>query len=228
MKLRTFVPLAAAGLPLLLLACGEVTIEPGSGGAGGGGDPCAPFVSEAPTPQPVTLRLVNATEAPIYLGEETPSCSVAVGFTLEDDGGAPLKASQGSCEPTCSELTQYTCGCPADCALPVVTMIAPGGIYEIGWPGLVFEAATMPAECFADPACAGSSCLIASEPPPPPLVFRSAAWTGVDCGGAPTCSGDPDRAGTCISGDGRPTGAGAKRAARATWTGAGPLDLVFQ
>src|SRR5262249_37044419 len=48
---------------------------------------------------------------------------------------------------------------PVACDVSIVTMIAPGGYYDTGWPGTYFTDPEMAAGCYADQAsCASKGC----------------------------------------------------------------------
>jgi hypothetical protein len=152
-----------------------------SAGAGGGGQlielSCQDANPGAPATQPTTVNFVNNTASNIYLG--SPAADCAFGFQLFD-GDAELVPARGNCDKTCGELQQDDCECAFPCA-PLVTMLAPGGKYGIGWPGTVFTSHLMADECFADPTCAGQQCLIESAAPAKSLTIRGAGYPEWEC-----------------------------------------------
>lgn len=221
----------------LLGGCGNVTVGPGdpggSGGPGGtggsggnGGDVCEAFVPPDVLVEPVTVRLVNKTGANLYLGEKTWGCVSSLGFTIEDGNGQPLKPARFACELSCEHLQQGSCACVADCAEPVVTLVAPDGAYEVRWAGTVFETANMPAECFWDTTCV-APCLVESAPPAQTLAFQSSGWNQIDCGesGCPTCT--PDASGTCTI-PGYAIVDGLEHQASTSWNGEGEITIAFE
>lgn len=170
---------------------------------------------------PVTIRLANKRAANVYLGQSTPGCASGPSFTLEDASGHALNHSPDVCDRTCAELMHSSCACGAGCAAPVVTLVAPGGHVDLPWDGWTFVDATMPAECYADPACAGPACLVPIIPSGPLTVRATAHAAATGCAG--TCVDcTPDASGSCIV-PGATTVGGAAIEGEAPFTGS-PTD----
>src|SRR5262249_52893446 len=117
------------------------------GTTGTGGAACSDF-TEKPTTSPTRIRVVNNTNANLYLGSPTPTCVLDVGYTLEDSLGHPLLPTIDPCQFTCADLQTGGCGCPPVACYPnIVTLVAPGKSLDYGWPGTVFTPKSMPASC---------------------------------------------------------------------------------
>jgi len=215
----------------------------GMGGAGMGGattgvstsdggsvPACSTFDPGPPATTPVSVRLVNKTGAPMYLGETTLGCSSPFGFTLADAAMKPLKPTRDSCEFTCAELQQSTCACADGCGAPVVTMVAPDAYYEVPWTGTVFTSENMPAKCFKDPTCAASStaCLIEESAPSGSLTMKASAYTtALGCTPGPCMPCMPGGLGTCTVIGGQTVG-GTTLTGTATWMGESKIDINLQ
>jgi hypothetical protein len=162
-------------------------------GPGAGGGACdVPPDSAGPT---VTVNLVNNTGQNLYLGNPTQGCDPYLAFSL-DKNDQPLVWSLGSCAFTCMEQLSGSCACPADCAAPVITMLAPDGVYKAEWQGSVYSSATLPTGCAAE-GCADGACPF-EEPAEGPIGFTASAYTGASGCDPGACMCTPDANGTCI------------------------------
>lgn len=168
----------------------------GGGGDGAGGGFCDEYTLPLPPVQTVPVTVVNNTAAPIYLGKTTGDCSTSVGFTTETLAGQPVKAQLEVCEMTCEELVTGSCGCAADCALPFVVMVHPGGSYELSWTAIVYNDVAMPASCYGDGNCVAPTCPL-GDVPGESLRFLVDGYSELgDCAAAP-CTCDGGVAGSC-------------------------------
>ena len=216
--------IAALALALSLAACGGNTAVTADGGAG---DACATYAAAAPAVTAVTVRLVNQTGKPLYLGQTQPGCGDGVSFTVKDGAGTVLHHALAICEPTCANMLQRSCACAADCAMPTVTLVADAGAASLVWKGSIYTATKMPAACYADGQCAASECLVEGAPPAGPLTFGASAYTTASgCQQSDSCTCTPDASGTCQV-EGASTVTGTKLDATATWKGEASVDLVF-
>lgn len=86
------------------------------------------------TPQPVTLRVVNTTRAPIYVDTSTGK----LGLTIKRDvGGSLFGFDDLACECRyCSNACNRSCTCP-DAGVGKILKIEPGGTAERSWNGVV-------------------------------------------------------------------------------------------
>lgn len=201
----------------------------GSSSSSSGSEPaCTDFTPPAPASMPVTVRLVNKRDSNVYLGKTAPDCDVWLGFTLEDANMKQLQPSREACDFTCAELQQGSCACPAGCAAPIITLLAPGGHYDIGWPATVFESATMPDKCYNDAACTQTACLMELAAPAGPLTMKASAYdTALGCNG--TCADcTPSPGGDCTIFGATAVG-GTEIKGQATWNaGTGLVEIDFQ
>lgn len=134
----------------------------GSGGSeagGSGGSLTCDDYAKPPVQSAVTIRIKNDTQKNIYLGKPTNDCQFDVGFTVTDADGHDVKVAESGCDHACSALESDTCACPPGaCAVGFVTLVGPGGHYDIGWPGTGFFPQVMPDACYADASCVGTTC----------------------------------------------------------------------
>ncbi|MFT3769196.1 MAG: hypothetical protein QM820_27470 [Minicystis sp.] len=198
----------------------------GDGGAGAG-KPCEDYPTPPPATTPVTIRLVNKSANNVYLGEKTPSCATNLGFTLEDASANQLKPSRDVCEFTCGELQSGACGCPANCAAPIVTLLAPNGHYDIGWPATVFEAIAMPKSCYQDPTCDTGTCLNEVTPPTGPLTMKASAFSmAAGCPGGTCQDCTPGTQGNCTVNTATMV-SGTEVKGTVQWNGEGLVEIDF-
>ncbi|MBL8912814.1 MAG: hypothetical protein JNM17_19130 [Archangium sp.] len=87
-----------------------------------------------PTPQPVTLRVINTTRSPIYVD----GSGGKLGLKIQRDVGGQLFAFDDlACECRfCTNVCNTSCTCP-DAGLPLVRRIDPGATAEREWNGVV-------------------------------------------------------------------------------------------
>jgi hypothetical protein len=235
----------------LLAACGNSvttgstsTGGAGTGGAGTGGitttgvstsdggsaPACSTFTPPPPMTTAVSVRLVNKSGAPMYLGETTVSCNSPFGFTLADAASKPLKPSREDCELTCGDLQQGGCACAAGCGAPSVTMVAPDAYYEVPWTGTVFTTENMPSKCFMDPSCAASStaCLVEESAPAGLLTMKASAYTQAQgCMPGPCLPCQAGGLGTCTVIGGQTVG-GTELKGTAMWMGESKIEINLQ
>lgn len=232
---------AAASAALLGVAisaaagCGSsVELEGGGGTTGSGtgttsttstssssatvGSVCDDFLPPSDLGGEVEIRLVNATGADLFLGEEIyPGCGGFETFELFGASGDPpplYDGVLGDCEYTCAALQTSPCHCGGSCEMPYVIRIVPGGAHVTSWGGYVYQWPAMPAECFLDPMC-GPVCPLETKAPAS-LVVRSLAYREVSCAGS-SCTCTPDAAGSCRVYDGSPVVVGATWPGEALW-----------
>jgi hypothetical protein len=258
MNARTHLKLGASFLlaGALLAACGSsvntmstgtgtggASSSAGTGGAGMGGGTtgvstsdggsapaCSTFDPPQPMSTPVSVRLVNKSGSPMYLGQTTAGCASAFGFTLADASTSPLKPSRGDCEYTCGELQQMSCVCADGCGAPVVTLVAPDAYYEVPWTGTVFTTEDMPAKCFKDASCAASdtSCLVEESAPAGTLTMKASAYSqALGCNPNPCMPCMPGALGTCTV-LGAMTVGGTELKGTAAWMGESKIDIDIQ
>jgi hypothetical protein len=166
-----------------------------TGGSSSGGE-CSDYLPETPTWTKTTVRLRNDTSGTLYLGSQGGCASDA--FALKDPKGNALTWQLAPCEQTCVAQQNGSCQCAADCALPPVYLLPPGGAYETVWKGSIFVTANMPAACFKDPTCAAGGCLFEQAAPDGVLEVQGTLWDSIaSCPMGGTCTCDPGTAGYC-------------------------------
>jgi hypothetical protein len=167
----------------------------GTGASGGGPDTCDYEPGDVTGPN-VTVRLVNETGQPLYLGNTEVDCEPFGGFELSNANG-PLLWQRGSCSFTCAEAQEGSCACAAGCAAPIVTMVADGASWSVTWPGTIYVPKQLTAEC-AHPDCGAIECVNEATPPAGELTLTATAYPeAVGCDFGP-CTCAPDASGTCI------------------------------
>jgi hypothetical protein len=125
-----------------------------------------------------------AANAAVYLGYTQPTCKFYLGFDLVDQNNVKQKPNRESYESTCKEL-QSDCQPAPTCEPPVVTKLAPGKTFDIGWPGTVFDSRLMPPKCYYDAGCNTGSCL--QEVAAPSGTISTTAYTSFACPDSGTC-----------------------------------------
>jgi hypothetical protein len=232
---KTFSILTFASLLACFTGCDGSVSSTGGGGSGGQGttmstgtaNTCSEYTTPPPSASPVTVRIVNNTKSNVYLGQQNAGCSSGPGYSIADASTKPLKPSRDACEFTCADEQKTSCACAADCAQPIVTLVAPGGHVDLTWQGSVFLSAMMPANCYADPNCTSSTCLVETAPPAGALTFGASAWTmATGCGVAPCMDCTPDASGTCIMNAN--TVGGTEIKGQATWSGGSQVEIDIQ
>jgi hypothetical protein len=144
---------------------------------------CADYTDAAPTAV-ASVNIMNDRDAAVYLGFTQPSCDFYLGFDLADQNQVQQRPSLKTCESTCAEL-QSACPCSGPCQPPIVTKLAPGKSYSIGWPGTVFVDRPMPPKCYADAGCNKGTC--PQEVAAPSGTVSTTAYTAYACGDAGSC-----------------------------------------
>jgi hypothetical protein len=231
--MRTWI--LAVGLAVGAVGCGDD--EPagggGSGGSGGGGsgaggsEECSEFIPpEVGAPvQQIPVVIQNATATTIYLGATDFGCSSPPPYQTTTVGGDAVKSYLGACEFTCADVANGGCNCAADCALPTVILLAPGGSYTTSWSPGIFESVEMPEECYSDPTCIAPTCLL-PRPASDPLLFGSSGYPTVTCS-AMDCDCTPDASGSCQIQDA--TTSGTEVLASTQWNpGDETITIVFE
>jgi hypothetical protein len=195
------------------------------GGAGGSNETamCSDFKQPQPQGTPVSIRLYNATNNPIYMGFPDDTCGYFFGARVSDADAKPLKAFREDCERTCGELQDVDCKCTPFCS-HTVTLVAPGKYYEAAWTGTIFEGVHMPAHCYSSASCATSSCWVEALPPAGALTIAGDAYTQPICAGGPCNSCTPGGTGTCTVPSATKVG-GTKLTGSASWTGQNKLQI---
>jgi hypothetical protein len=152
----------------------------GTGGDGTGGDGqlvCSDYLEPYAT-NPASVRLVNNTSSDIYVGKTAASCKFEIGFGLVDAEDAPYRLVRDDCEFTCKDMQDGDCLCtPGVCDASVVTKIAPGGHWDVGWPGTILTDPEMPAGCFDTASCAPKSCVNEVLAPTSGATLKAFAWS---------------------------------------------------
>ncbi len=170
---------------------------------------CAGFEDTTQTTD-VAVTVRNDGASPIYI--TGLGCDASVDLRLYDANDQLLAYRERVCQFTCSELQETDAVCAADCALPPVVMIAPGGTYELAWNGTVLDAVGMPPGCYLSPDLAGDTCEQRVVAPAGEYALEITAYDGsfcpLDMEGA--CECEPDATGSCtvdiymeVSGEGR-------------------------
>jgi hypothetical protein len=193
-------PLAQQALPFLvaalLAACGGKSRSSGDDGSEGGsiasggtasvggsasngGQPskCDQLANEPGWP--VSVRLVNGTKRPLYLGQETPGCGLGTLFHVGDPSGTTLDEPQ-ACSSTCQDLAQGVSTCvPGTCAPRSVVTLQPGEAFQQVWSGSYLKEEVLPAGC--PPGSQASTCSRVVAIQPGTFTFAATARTAIDC-----------------------------------------------
>lgn len=107
--------------------------------------------STASNATPVVLRIVNATQAPIYLDPDRGGlCSDApLNLKVIDPGGATLDTYEFFCggDATCTEIKKPGFGQCLPCPVPFVRIIPAGATFETTWDGTYFSHTAIAASC---------------------------------------------------------------------------------
>lgn len=193
------VHLATCTAVLLLgaVACGGSVSGNGSRDAGSEANvPCSAFDDHAG--QSVTVKIVNATNAPIYVGG-AQDCEQLPFFTLSDANGAPQPLVPDNCGTySCKDLQSEGPGCVMLCATALPTArIDPGGSYATSWDGGVYRSVAMPARCYINPDMASATCDQEFPAATGGYVVHVKAGTSVTCDSPPTCGCQPNASGAC-------------------------------
>lgn len=143
----------------------------------------------------VDVVIENQSDDWVYFG--SLGCRATPRFDLYEDGER-VDLLDGPCAYSCEDLqTSPNLGCTADCAIPDVVAIAPGGHYAMSWSGLVSRHVAMPASCHAEPAMSTPTC--AQLVPAPAKTFEVGAqlFARLDCG-VGGCACIPNEQGHCL------------------------------
>jgi hypothetical protein len=199
----------------------------GSAGVGGtGGQSCEDFLDQIPPPEGVTLRLVNATNQPIYLGGEN-NCGPNDLFQLQGPNGA-IRLRAGGCGHTCEALQQHGDWCADACMLPPVVLIAPGGHYDTSWSGTTFEPFDMPESCYFEPQFAPPTCDRQLIAPAGDYLATSQAFGELLCTDVGICPCIPGPTGSCeIQYGATPTGESIAGKASFAFPSESLIELTF-
>lgn len=205
---------------------GEGAASPGGTGGDGPLEPaaCGDFTPPQPATKPMKVVIANNTSANIYLGSPSGTCQF--GFSVFQ-GQTELQPARDQCAMTCGELQTDGCECVSQC-VSIVTLVAPGGTYDIGWPGTLFTAHDMPASCLADASCSGKGCLVEEAVPDGALSIKVAAYPDKQCAQGQQCF-DCTPGGlkkNCTVFNASAT-AGTPLSGSATWTGESTVQIDF-
>jgi hypothetical protein len=166
----------------------------GSGHAGtgtGGTSVCASFDDDYSAY--INVSILNQTNAPIYLGQDTVTCGVNPLFAVADANGAPLP-NLGDCRFSCNNArTQGAVGCNDLCAFPPAVALQPNEALFTTWDGLFRVDQQMPGKCAVAQLNPGPvvACDQAQRIEPGSFTFSARAGSALDCSqttGQGTCS----------------------------------------
>jgi hypothetical protein len=164
-------------------------------GAGGDGEGAQCSLLQDEQGEPHTVRLVNETANPLYLGDETTGCTSSLGwrFELRDADGRPL-ADVGNCG-TCRDATVTGVGgCPTICLTQPALTLQPGEHADFPWDGLFGTRVALPETCALPGASApNGECRKATRPTAGKYTFKARAGAALACG---------DECKPCIARDG--------------------------
>jgi hypothetical protein len=153
----------------------------GGQGTGGANCPLPPYSNN-----PVSIRIENNTASNIYIGKTAQSCKFETAYQVLDVTNTALKLVLDSCEFSCGDVQTGGCVCPPTaCDQSVVTLVAPGGHYDAGWPGTYFADPEMAASCYADQAnCAAKGCFSEIVAPFNATIQATAGTQAQGCAGS--------------------------------------------
>ena len=153
----------------------------GTGGTGQGGS--AGSTCESFDDEPgyfVGVVIINATSAPIYLGQDMVNCGISPLFDVQNASGVPLPPP-GGCRSTCKDSrTNGPVGCPAICAFPSSTALQPGQMLYTSYSGLYEVQTPLPQQC-VDPDFGAAQCSQAKQIQPGTFTFSARAGSSIDC-----------------------------------------------
>jgi hypothetical protein len=201
------------------------TSSTGTGGTGGTPEPCTDFIVAPPNLPPVTVRVVNATSADVYLGPSQADCGYEIGFSLTDASGAALKPNKGHCEFSCADMQLGHCACPPGCVVPDIVKLVAGKHYDILWPRTVFQGATMPGSCY-DKTCTAAACYM-EKAAQGPLTVKVSGYAGVHCASGACADCTADSSGSCSVPDADHT-SGTEHPATVAWNNDDMVTLTLQ
>ncbi|EYF03739.1 Hypothetical protein CAP_5169 [Chondromyces apiculatus DSM 436] len=209
----------AAAATALAAGCSE-----GSEGGTGGPAECSDYDNEAATE--VTVRFTNGSDEVIYLGSER-GCGWLDAFELRDEAGAVVPWYVGPCAQTCATVGL---DCAADCALPPLVQIAPGGHYDMTWTGLVLAERSDACDDSGEPLDATCQQQVLGAGPYEVTGMVYKAIDGCDPASSEGCACEPTTGeGACLlSYPTAPAGAKSPTQAAAYQQGNAAVELVFQ
>lgn len=179
-----------------------------SGGIANGGeagaDRCDPTGYEDAMGGSVPVLIINQTQKPIYLGQETLGCGNTPWFQVADASGEFLPPPN-FCQVTCDMLLTNTVhGCPPIvCPIGAVTTLQPGESASSLWTALYNESIVLSAACEAK--VGGAECVRIREVEPGTYYFSAQAGSGMRCegmgpDGMASCSNcAPNGTGGCVT-----------------------------
>lgn len=152
------------------------------GGTGGEAPSCDAFLDEAPGTE-VLVRITNATDAPLHLGQTERDCSgVQAYYTIRDQSGSHLESARAHCDMACEILqTPSLVGCTAICRFTPLVRLAPGASYELPWDGRFVDHPTMPGACYGHELNRGAQCSRLFVAPESRYVFNAVGWSELVC-----------------------------------------------
>jgi hypothetical protein len=189
---------------------------------------CEAFLDHTPGAS-VTLRFRNERAERIYLGSPS-GCGGITPFSLRDEAGQEHAWDLGGCGFTCEALQTFSGACPADCAIPPVFQIEPGGHHDVIWDGRVLEPTDMPGRCYDDPQAAPSTCDRFVQAAGAYDVLGEAFPEAQGCAGPDmTCSCTPSAEGSCqLPSPASVAGAPLSATATLSYPDQTLIELVFQ
>jgi hypothetical protein len=240
MTIRNMLRASLATLALLPLACTSGVSGGGPGGGGGGGTTtsssgssgsggsanCGDYADQSST-NPVTATVRNQTANDLYLS--ALGCTGNIRMKLADANGTPMEWGGEACLYSCEDMQGEPFGCTADCAVPPVILVEPGGSYALEWSGMVFASADMPTACYFDPASASGGCKQHQQAGAAVYTLTAQAWTTADnCDGG-SCACAVDSNGSCqLPGFPNVSGTAVEASATVDYPTATSLEIVFQ
>lgn len=160
---------------------------------------CADFQDE-PASQTITVRLRNASSAPVFVADPYDLCTVGQVFEVTTAAGEQVALRTNKCgNHTCGYLHTGHEYCTDLCGLPGLIRIEPGGMWEESWPAVGFVETQMPTSCYQRSEDDEGTCSKQVALEPGSYVIRSRA--GVNCTGDDECTCEPDAAGSCRTAD---------------------------
>jgi hypothetical protein len=213
-------------------AAGGAAGDNAEGGAGGASDgppltelSCSDAAALPIYPGGISIRLLNATAAPLFFGKTSAECGYHFGVTMESADQKPLKPFLDDCDHSCGSLQQSGgCACQPEC-VQIVTQIDPGKYYEVGWTGTVFDSVAMPKSCYVDQSCGTTACwheVLAATP----ITFSADLYSDKTCSTGSCFNCTTGSTGTCTV-IGGSTVSGTKHTATMSWTGDHIATLTF-
>lgn len=182
---------------LLVAAIGAAFSALGCSSGGGDGGACDAYKNEAPPESPITVRFTNDKSEPIFLGSQV-GCGDIKPFALIDANDKSVEWHRPGCLQSCeSIMAGQQIGCTADCLIPPVYLIEPGGHKDIAWQGTIFESITIDASCVPDPST-GNACQREARPAAGTYTIIGEAFlTASGCAAGAECACEPSVDGWC-------------------------------